>query len=167
MRITNHSAWQKSSFSSPDGNINCIEITSVGESVSLRESDAPATVLTAKPVAVRALLMHIKTGCLTITPEMPQDAEAAGCLARSRPSITNYPLKYKEKVDMLTPNWQKSSFCSGDPNSDCLEVDAHDGQICLRESDVPATVLIARPVAVRALLAQIKAGRLNITPHPR
>lgn len=55
--------------------------------------------------------------------------------------------------------WQKSSFSSGDPNSDCVEMaGTPDGGIRLRESEDPDTVLAGIPETYRALLAHLKRG---------
>lgn len=54
--------------------------------------------------------------------------------------------------------WQKSSFSSGDPNADCLEVAAApEDHLHLRESDDPATVLTTTPTRLAALLRTINA----------
>ncbi|MET9294916.1 DUF397 domain-containing protein [Streptomyces sp. NPDC003077] len=56
--------WQKSSHSS-EGN-NCLEVATAQDDRTrlLRESDAPATVLTAGPAALAALLAAVKAGGL-------------------------------------------------------------------------------------------------------
>ncbi|WP_168711515.1 DUF397 domain-containing protein [Streptomyces sp. RKND-216] len=54
--------WQKSSFSSGDGNTNCVEVGRRGESVRIRESDEPGTVLAPSTGALHALLKHLKAG---------------------------------------------------------------------------------------------------------
>ncbi|MGP4002637.1 DUF397 domain-containing protein [Streptomyces sp. 8N706] len=57
--------WQKSSFSSGDGNTNCVELaTGPTGALHLRESDEPTAILTTPLPAVRALLGHIKAGDL-------------------------------------------------------------------------------------------------------
>ncbi|MEU7042673.1 DUF397 domain-containing protein [Streptomyces varsoviensis] len=54
-------SWQKSSFSSGDGNTTCVEVAARGTgSVHLRESDAPRTVLSTSKPAMRALLGWVK-----------------------------------------------------------------------------------------------------------
>ncbi|MBH1936194.1 DUF397 domain-containing protein [Streptomyces sp. AV19] len=57
--------WQKSSFSGPPGNSDCLEIAR-GHSGTyhVRESDAPATTLTPTPTTLRALLTHAQRGAL-------------------------------------------------------------------------------------------------------
>ncbi len=60
--------------------------------------------------------------------------------------------------------WQKSSFSSGNPNGDCVELAATATSIHLRESDDPATVLTTTPAATRALLAHLKTGDLVDRP---
>ncbi|MFB4196997.1 DUF397 domain-containing protein [Streptomyces carpaticus] len=49
--------------------------------------------------------------------------------------------------------WQKSSYSSGNPDSDCLEV-AHGpaDRVRFRESEDPGTVLLATPARWAALL---------------
>jgi hypothetical protein len=55
--------WQKSSFSGEAS--NCVNVASAPTgTVLLRESDAPETVLTTTPAALRALLGAIKRGPL-------------------------------------------------------------------------------------------------------
>ncbi|GAA2065106.1 hypothetical protein GCM10009757_51390 [Streptomyces cheonanensis] len=55
--------------------------------------------------------------------------------------------------------WQKSSYSSGDPSSDCLEV-AHGpaGHLRFRESEDPGTVLLTTPARWAALLRLVGAG---------
>jgi hypothetical protein len=54
--------------------------------------------------------------------------------------------------------WQKSSFSTGDPNQNCLEValglEGHG--VRLRESDDPATVLSSTPARLAALLRRLR-----------
>ncbi|MDT0321506.1 DUF397 domain-containing protein [Streptomyces millisiae] len=59
--------------------------------------------------------------------------------------------------------WQKSSFSGGSGSGECVELAAISagGVVLLRESDDADTILAARPDACRALLAQIKRGRLG------
>ncbi|MEU3459957.1 DUF397 domain-containing protein [Streptomyces sp. NPDC006733] len=54
--------WQKSSFSGPDDDNNCVELAPVPGAVLLRESDAPGVVLTTTPAAVGAFLASLKAG---------------------------------------------------------------------------------------------------------
>ncbi|MEV0279252.1 DUF397 domain-containing protein [Streptomyces sp. NPDC050610] len=57
--------------------------------------------------------------------------------------------------------WQKSSFSTGD-HGECVEVAAAPGGLVfLRESDRPGDVLSVAPVAMRMLMARIKAGALG------
>jgi hypothetical protein len=57
--------WQKSSFSgSGDGNA-CVELASTPATLHLRESDDPATQLTATPTGLAHLLQGIRSGTLT------------------------------------------------------------------------------------------------------
>ncbi len=49
--------WQKSSFSSTDGNTNCLELAAAPTgALRLRESTDPHTVISASTTALRALL---------------------------------------------------------------------------------------------------------------
>nr|WP_241833215.1 DUF397 domain-containing protein [Streptomyces caatingaensis] len=48
--------WQKSSFSNPVGDGDCIEVSVSRRSLSLRESGHPQTVLTLTPSTLRSLL---------------------------------------------------------------------------------------------------------------
>lgn len=53
--------------------------------------------------------------------------------------------------------WQKSSFSTGDPNQNCLEVArGPQGRIRLRESEDPAIVLTAPPGRLAALLTRLR-----------
>ncbi|MGI5339344.1 DUF397 domain-containing protein [Streptomyces sp. CA-181903] len=53
--------WQKSSFSTSGGNGDCLEVAALGAgTLRLRESDAPGTVLTLNPTALRSLLTLIR-----------------------------------------------------------------------------------------------------------
>ncbi|MDT0378639.1 DUF397 domain-containing protein [Streptomyces sp. DSM 42041] len=59
---------------------------------------------------------------------------------------------------MAETGWQKSSFSSGDPNTNCVEVDGGGHGVRLRESEEPSTVLAASADALHALLTHLKAG---------
>ncbi|MYY11134.1 DUF397 domain-containing protein [Streptomyces sp. SID4919] len=54
--------WQKSSHSSGGDGGQCIEIATEGDTVLLRESDTPGTVVTTTPEKLRAFLLGIKAG---------------------------------------------------------------------------------------------------------
>ncbi|MDW4913066.1 MULTISPECIES: DUF397 domain-containing protein [Streptomyces] len=54
--------WQKSSFSGPDDNQNCIELARVDGMIQLRESDDPRIVVTTSPTDLRAFLLGVKAG---------------------------------------------------------------------------------------------------------
>jgi hypothetical protein len=55
--------WQKSSYSNEG--VNCVNVAAAPTRTALlRESDAPETVLTTTPAALRALLGAIKRGPL-------------------------------------------------------------------------------------------------------
>lgn len=56
--------WQKSSFSGPDNNPDCLELAAADSSILIRESDNPQTVLTAPAAGVRALLRSVKADAL-------------------------------------------------------------------------------------------------------
>ena len=58
--------WQKSSFSGDDASRDCVEVATApgGETLLLRESDAPDTVLRATPISLRALLGATRSGVL-------------------------------------------------------------------------------------------------------
>lgn len=57
--------WQKSSFSGGGDDEDCVELAATATSLRLRESDHPATLLTAAPTTLRALLSSLKAGHLT------------------------------------------------------------------------------------------------------
>jgi hypothetical protein len=58
---------------------------------------------------------------------------------------------------MSDREWQKSSFSTGDPNQNCLEVaPGAGGFLHLRESDDPATVLASTPARLAALLRRLR-----------
>ena len=65
---------------------------------------------------------------------------------------------------MATLNWQKSTFSSGDGNTNCLEVAAADDPhpLRLRESDAPTDVLAPTAGALCGLLLHLKAGHAPI-----
>ncbi|MGW7295819.1 DUF397 domain-containing protein [Streptomyces xiamenensis] len=55
--------------------------------------------------------------------------------------------------------WQKSTYSSGNPNSDCLEAArGPEGRLYLRESDDPDTVLVTTPARWSALLRAAGSG---------
>jgi hypothetical protein len=62
---------------------------------------------------------------------------------------------------MSAPEWQQSSFSSGDGSTNCVELAMTADAVCLRESDDPATVLIAHPARMAALLSHIRATHLD------
>lgn len=53
-------SWQKSSFSGGGDGSNCLELASTPDTLHLRESDTPHTVLTTTPAAVAHLLAGIR-----------------------------------------------------------------------------------------------------------
>ncbi|MFD6336503.1 MULTISPECIES: DUF397 domain-containing protein [unclassified Streptomyces] len=57
--------------------------------------------------------------------------------------------------------WQKSSFSGGDNNPNCVELASVDGQIVMRESDVPDAVVTTSPEKLRAFLLGVKAGEFD------
>lgn len=56
--------WQKSSFSGPDNNPDCLELAAVSEAILMRESDSPEAVITTARTRVRALVACVKEGAL-------------------------------------------------------------------------------------------------------
>jgi hypothetical protein len=63
---------------------------------------------------------------------------------------------------MAQPKWQKSSFSSGDGNSECLEVSrGEDGLVRIRESDEPDVVAVTTPAKWNAFIKGIKAGEFD------
>ncbi|MGW8570747.1 DUF397 domain-containing protein [Streptomyces niveus] len=58
-------------------------------------------------------------------------------------------------------DWQKSSFSGGDDNQDCIELAEADGQILLRESDAPGTIITTDRAKLRAFLLGVKAGEFD------
>ncbi|MFD9392150.1 DUF397 domain-containing protein [Streptomyces sp. NPDC060000] len=54
--------WQKSSFSGGGDGNDCVELASTPATLHLRESDAPAAVLTTTPAPLTHLLHAIRTG---------------------------------------------------------------------------------------------------------
>ncbi|MEV1061535.1 DUF397 domain-containing protein [Streptomyces sp. NPDC050263] len=59
--MTSPENWQKSSFSGFGDGDECLELASTPAALHLRESDAPATVLTAPPTPLAHLLHSIRT----------------------------------------------------------------------------------------------------------
>ncbi|MEU0283288.1 DUF397 domain-containing protein [Streptomyces sp. NPDC088147] len=57
--------------------------------------------------------------------------------------------------------WQKSSFSGGDNNPNCVELASVDGQIKMRESETPDTVVTTSPEKLRAFLLGVKAGEFD------
>ncbi|MFC9652881.1 MULTISPECIES: DUF397 domain-containing protein [unclassified Streptomyces] len=57
--------------------------------------------------------------------------------------------------------WQKSSFSGADNNPNCVELASVDGQIVMRESDVPDAVVTTSPEKLRAFLLGVKAGEFD------
>lgn len=64
------------------------------------------------------------------------------------------------KAEPVGIRWQKSSF-SEQPNGDCVEIAAHEGNFRLRESDIPDVVATTTPERLRGLLRAVKAGDLR------
>ncbi|KPI26512.1 DUF397 domain-containing protein [Streptomyces sp. NPDC054950] len=58
--MTTPGNWQKSSFSGGSDGNNCLELASSTATLRLRESDSPATILTATPAAIAHLLAGIR-----------------------------------------------------------------------------------------------------------
>ncbi|MCX5340677.1 DUF397 domain-containing protein [Streptomyces atratus] len=54
--------WQRSSFCAGGGN-NCVEVAASGaDGVAIRESESPDAVLVTSRLALRALVLGVKTG---------------------------------------------------------------------------------------------------------
>ncbi|MCX5525376.1 DUF397 domain-containing protein [Streptomyces bobili] len=53
--MTTPENWQKSSYSGPDDGNDCLELASTPTTLHLRESDAPATILTTTPTPLTPL----------------------------------------------------------------------------------------------------------------
>ncbi|MEW1829314.1 DUF397 domain-containing protein [Streptomyces sp. NPDC088196] len=53
--------WQKSSYSGSGDGTNCVELATTQDTLALRESDTPTTVLHTHHPQLTALLRHIKT----------------------------------------------------------------------------------------------------------
>ncbi|MFH8802328.1 DUF397 domain-containing protein [Streptomyces sp. NPDC017936] len=56
--------WQKSSFSGEGDGNDCLELASTPTTLHLRESDAPATVITTAPTPLAHLLDAVRRGTL-------------------------------------------------------------------------------------------------------
>jgi hypothetical protein len=54
-------------------------------------------------------------------------------------------------------HWQKSSFSGGSGSGECLELATSPNGVLLRESGDPATILIANPARLAALIYRIRA----------
>ncbi|MFJ3498180.1 DUF397 domain-containing protein [Streptomyces sp. NPDC086091] len=63
--MTGPGAWQKSSYSGEGDGNNCLEVKAGSRGVHLRESDTPATVLTAAPAALAHLLEALRRSALS------------------------------------------------------------------------------------------------------
>ncbi|MEU1791749.1 DUF397 domain-containing protein [Streptomyces sparsogenes] len=57
---TEEISWRKSSYS--NGDTNCIEVSTIGNAVLLRESDTPATILKTSRDQLRVFTLGIKAG---------------------------------------------------------------------------------------------------------
>ncbi len=60
----NRASWQKSSFSGPDDNPDCVELRGFDGAVAIRESDNPGDVVTVPAPRVRALIASVKAGSI-------------------------------------------------------------------------------------------------------
>jgi hypothetical protein len=69
---------------------------------------------------------------------------------------------------MSALEWQKSSFSSGNPDSDCIEVASIPGtsMMSLRESDDPTVSLTSEKAPFQALLAVLKYSNGHCGPVP-
>jgi hypothetical protein len=52
--------WQKSSFSGPEDAPNCVELAAGDDTLLLRESDEPGTVVEATGAGLAALIRHLR-----------------------------------------------------------------------------------------------------------
>ncbi|WP_381797584.1 DUF397 domain-containing protein [Streptomyces niveus] len=57
--------------------------------------------------------------------------------------------------------WQKSSFSGADDNQNCLELTEANGQILMRESEAPDTIVTTDRDKLRAFIAGVKAGEFD------
>lgn len=55
-------AWQKSSFSGNGPGNDCIEVAVADETIYLRESDDPDTVISTHPARLQQLIRRLKAG---------------------------------------------------------------------------------------------------------
>ncbi|MCF3106955.1 DUF397 domain-containing protein [Streptomyces roseoverticillatus] len=55
--------------------------------------------------------------------------------------------------------WQKSSF-SGDRN-ECVELGNPSGEIAIRESDTPGTIVRTTPAQLKTFLLSVKTGEID------
>ncbi|MCX4549715.1 DUF397 domain-containing protein [Streptomyces sp. NBC_01387] len=58
--MTQPCVWQKSSFSGAGDGGECVELAAVNGTVRLRESDAPADILTATPAGLASLIRGLR-----------------------------------------------------------------------------------------------------------
>ncbi|MCQ8832508.1 DUF397 domain-containing protein [Streptomyces malaysiensis] len=56
--------WRKSSFSGPGETNDCVELATAGGEIRLRESDAPADILTTTPGRLGTFIRAVKAGTL-------------------------------------------------------------------------------------------------------
>ncbi|MGV9848238.1 DUF397 domain-containing protein [Streptomyces endocoffeicus] len=56
--------WRKSSFSGNGEDNHCVELLPVDGEIQLRESDAPADILTTTPGRLRTFIRAVKAGAL-------------------------------------------------------------------------------------------------------
>ncbi|MBD3003281.1 MULTISPECIES: DUF397 domain-containing protein [unclassified Streptomyces] len=57
-----HIQWRKSSYSADAPDNACVELARTPDTVLLRESDEPQTVITTTPAALRALTRAVRAG---------------------------------------------------------------------------------------------------------
>ncbi|MFI1017898.1 DUF397 domain-containing protein [Streptomyces sp. NPDC020965] len=60
--MTDRIIWQKSSFSGPDNNQDCVELASVDGLIKMRESDDPELIVTTSVDKLRAFILGVKAG---------------------------------------------------------------------------------------------------------
>ncbi|MEV7287724.1 DUF397 domain-containing protein [Streptomyces sp. NPDC093252] len=61
----------------------------------------------------------------------------------------------------MTLHWQKSSFSTDAEDTNCLELAMHGGEILLRESEDPESIVTTTPAKLAAFLAGVKAGEFD------
>ncbi|WP_171171135.1 DUF397 domain-containing protein [Streptomyces sp. I05A-00742] len=85
--------WQKSSFSAPGGNGDCVEVTALAPgTLHLRESNHPETAITFTPAALRSLLSQARSGRLDRELDFGRPSRWRSGGQRTAPSACHPPL---------------------------------------------------------------------------